>query len=650
MVFIVAMATIPLVGAQPDPVQNLAIIGDQELAHVIWDEHPNASEDSYYLVYKHGLGEGFNLSIPLANVTDTQYIDVDVENFTYYFYGVIFVDAQGLSSELSQIWVYVLPINEQPLPPTNLTASLNFYYQPFLEWEPSPSVDVGGYRIYRREAGEEYNLSVYKQVSKTTKSFADYTFEGNTTYFYSLATEDDSDSVQGNLVSELSNEVSIYAPAIPLNIVSDVTLSSSLLAPGELKVTWSPSRHYDYFFYGLYIATDPIESVDGLQRDFELDFYLVEDIEFTINQQNYPLELGEEYYVAVTVIDWGMVETEATADTTAGPVLFQLAFEVDAAYLPEDDGSFLVNWIANTVPDFGHYDVFISNTSEMDTTNMTDAVVIQNQATNNAEITMADFPFIPQTEYYVGVVAVVDNTNYTTVNVAGPVLWNASEPLPPPPVLPQPDPVANLTLIADQELAHLVWDEHSNASEDSYYLVYKHILGEEYNLSEPLANITYTQYIDEDVENDTVYWYGVKLVNAEGFSSNMSELQVYVLPFNEVPLPPTDVSISLDYYYQPVLEWVASESDDVFQYRIYRREPGNAYNLEDYRVISSSKISFTDDIFEPNSTYIYSMASRDFVNSVEGSKVSDLSNEVSIFAPTPNEFASERRKQSIGSD
>jgi len=427
MVLLAAFPLIPQVGAE-NIVENFTVIKDQLLIHLVWDEHPDAAEDTYYQIVRNDSQEDFliqyfDFSTPLANVTDTEYIDEDVHIGYAYIYGLRLVNSAGSPiTDIEKTWATVKIYNEAPLPPINIVVSLNYFDESHLEWEEGSS-DTAWVRIFRREEGEQYNLSDYEKIFLYTTEFTDGDLERNKTYFYRMLAEDGFNSVEGTKISVLSEEVSIYVPPVS-SYATEVGLDGSGILDGELAITWEHSHTPNVWYYNIYVETEPIVTTEGLEP---LDTYLewLEE-EYILTQDNFPLVWGEEYYVAVTAVNWTLGENEPTEDSTAGPVIYELAFPVEANYFDENNGSLQVQWVSNTVSNFSHYEVFISNNTEITPVNA--IAIVENQTLNFIDLTRADFPFENESEYYVGVAAILNNSNHTKVNVADPIIWNPYDP------------------------------------------------------------------------------------------------------------------------------------------------------------------------------------------------------------------------------
>ncbi len=162
-------------------------------------------ENSVVLTWTASTDEGFIAGyeiyrddVKLATVTDTTYIDNDIELDKIYVYKIKAVDSSGNMSEEESI---VLNDTEAPSAPINLKILSNTATTVSLDWEaPNDNVWVDGYEIYRD--------GVVVGNSKDIK-YTDSAVPHNATHTYMVKAYDKS-----NNKSEESNSVSVTTDAL----------------------------------------------------------------------------------------------------------------------------------------------------------------------------------------------------------------------------------------------------------------------------------------------------------------------------------------------------------------------------------------------------------------------------------------------------
>jgi hypothetical protein len=155
-----------------------------------------------YLVYRLS-GQGPWIQVTPAPVRQDKFQDVAVLNNVDYTYKVVAVrrlDGNLLAS-LASPTRRATPEKTTPPPPLLNVLAVSTAEGVALRWEPSPSPDLAGYRIYRRQMGEtKYRRLNAKLVKKPY--FVDSQVKRGVTYYYYVTAVDDTPRANESLPSE----------------------------------------------------------------------------------------------------------------------------------------------------------------------------------------------------------------------------------------------------------------------------------------------------------------------------------------------------------------------------------------------------------------------------------------------------------------
>ena len=155
-----------------------------------------------YLIYRLS-GQGPWLRLTPAPVTANNFQDVAVLNDVEYTYKVQAVRRLGedLLASLDSPTRAAMPEKRTPPPPLLNVLAVATTQGVELRWEPSPVPDLAGYRIYRRETGEEKYQLMNKELVKKPY-FVDTQVRRGQTYHYYVTAVDDSPRANESLPSE----------------------------------------------------------------------------------------------------------------------------------------------------------------------------------------------------------------------------------------------------------------------------------------------------------------------------------------------------------------------------------------------------------------------------------------------------------------
>ena len=192
------------------PENVTAIPGDSEIT-LSWnpvtkrfDGQPVELELRYQVLRSAGGKDFEKVGEPLAA---TQYVDRQVRNGQKYFYTVQSLMAHGnefveggVSEDVASTPVDMTP----PIPPVGVTAVWTSGGVKIF-WDKSSAVDIGGYRVYRRDADKD-NYKLLGNVDPAYTIFVDSQAKDSMRYYWAVTAIDQAKSVNE---SEKSREATI---------------------------------------------------------------------------------------------------------------------------------------------------------------------------------------------------------------------------------------------------------------------------------------------------------------------------------------------------------------------------------------------------------------------------------------------------------
>ncbi|MBN1999139.1 hypothetical protein JW935_16385, partial [candidate division KSB1 bacterium] len=166
-----------------------------------------------------------------------------------YEYAVASVDWAENIGEKAVIKVTV-PDDEAPQKPTAMWARTTMEGEVRVSWQPSLSLDIAGYRIFRGPAGESAALKPITTVPDSVRKYNDKNVEKGVRYAYQVAAVD----AAGN-ESEKTDSVEVtpqdaVAPPEPENV-------KAVVRDGKVVLTWTAVDAADLKGYNIYKSDQP---------------------------------------------------------------------------------------------------------------------------------------------------------------------------------------------------------------------------------------------------------------------------------------------------------------------------------------------------------------------------------------------------------
>ena len=274
---------------------------------LIWDANSEV-DFSHYVVKRLSIDGSGTYEILISNLTDTVYIDENLNQNTEYFYQVISVDLSGNESEGSNISVFTLLDERIPLPPT--------FFQIFpihegmqVIWENSTSNNV-----------EKYKIEV-QQISESNENIGESIVFSD---IYPVKEFNNQSLLIKDLVNNYRYRVSLKSISIN-NIESDIIFqigipkeSNNFIEVNDIDISFSQGTFYN------------IDIESNLTWQCNLDEYLGYPDEFLI----YFIENGGRISEPITIRESdSLVQCETTQDINS------ICFSYNIKFIPYNNGN-----------------------------------------------------------------------------------------------------------------------------------------------------------------------------------------------------------------------------------------------------------------------------------------------------------------------
>ncbi|MBN2281752.1 MAG: hypothetical protein JXQ65_14315 [Candidatus Marinimicrobia bacterium] len=231
--------------AQPE---NLAYeLKDKNTLQFTWQKSLSPDFQGYYV--ERGYQSDKAVMLTPHSIAENQF--TDRQNFnpghTYYYY-VSALDLSFNQSKKSRITVRI-PDNRPPHAPRACDISLT--KEGFIEivWQPSMSLDVMEYHLYRNDGKEKELL---KNFNRTLYAFIDSTTVTGKTYSYSLIAVDSSNNHSSEVKTREIKARDILPPAQPVNLKYQIRNKG-------VDIHWNCKEQQDFAGYNIYVSDSKTE-------------------------------------------------------------------------------------------------------------------------------------------------------------------------------------------------------------------------------------------------------------------------------------------------------------------------------------------------------------------------------------------------------
>ncbi len=275
---------------------NLTANVEGQYVRIKWNA-PNDIDLKGYYVYSRRSDLEFLRVVALPIPTDTmEYYDTGFEQKGLwqgqtYYYGVSAVDNAMNESDMSIVKV-VIPDNDPPKSPVSSYAETTDEGLIEITWQPSMSLDVRGYKIYRKESSEQPQS--IKETADSIFKILDSDVKRGVTYGYQVVAVDNfgNESKKTKMINVTPTDKTV--PPIPSNIK---VISTS----NGVRVTWLPVKVDDLLGYNVYTSNIP----NGIPK--KLNKQPINNTEF------FDPEGKDGIYYIVSSLDTSLHENKAEA-------------------------------------------------------------------------------------------------------------------------------------------------------------------------------------------------------------------------------------------------------------------------------------------------------------------------------------------------
>lgn len=480
-----------------------------------------------------------------------------------------------------------------------------------LYWSENQDQDFSAYRLFRaKSAGVDTSSQLITTITDQKNcSFSDTELERNITYYYRLFVYDSYGLVTGS--NEVTGKLEQNDPPTPVTLYTPVPIANSST---DLSLSWSRNDNNDFGSYRIYRSKSP-----GVDSNSNLVTTIADQNTIQYTDEN--LNINTSYYYKIYVYDVhglssGSNEVMGKTDSNESP-------ESVVLYAPSPIGNSLTSlnlgWSKNVDADFANYKIYRSKNPGVSVSSSLVKTITDQNNCNYDDTNLQE-----NTTYYYKVY----------VYDVGGLFSESNEEMG---ITPANDPPLAVTLFPAAAVLNsfssieLSWSKSEDEDFSCYKLFRSNSAGVDSAslLVTTISDINSTQFIDEDLDENTEYFYRVFVFDSYGKATGSNE-EKGKTNVNDPPeavvlaQPAVQDSITLK------LTWSQNNDSDFAMYEIYRSEssPVNTSTAPIAIINNQQTTEFFDTNLEMNHQYFY----RIFVKDESG--LSTGSNEVSA-TPKP---------------
>ncbi|MGB9662975.1 MAG: fibronectin type III domain-containing protein [Moorellaceae bacterium] len=362
-----------------------------------------------------------------------------------------------------------------PLPPAGLSATATGPTQVELTWQPNTEPDLAGYIIYR-------NYVEIARVGANATSYTDSNVQPNTTYTYGIKAYNTS-----NVESGMSNAATVTTPQAPTPATPN-SLTATAIGPAEVKLTWQPNT--DPYLTGYIIYRDYVEIARvGAEETSYTDTGLSPNTTYTYGIRAYNI--------------WGVSSDMSNAAiATTPPSIVATPQGLTATALTYNQ--ILLTWQPNTDPGLAGYIIYRN--------------YVEIARVGPSETSYLDTGVQPNTTYTYGIKAYDSSNNLSDISNAATVTT--------PPEIAAP---TGLKATASFDHVQLSWNPNTEPTLAGYIIYRDYIEIARVGAGE-------TSYVDNNINPNTRYIYGIKAYSTSGFISAISNAATVTTPASPKPI------------------------------------------------------------------------------------------------------------------
>ena len=364
-------------GSNPQSISITSIVFDDGSFTITWNQSIDGDFASYDLEksVESTMGD-YDVVYSTEAVTDTTYVDSDVDPLSYQYYRITVIDTFGYETKGQ-----IVSSSLDPVPTSvNVTSVTYTLDEMTVEWEESPDSDFNDYKLLysESESGDRDTVVTYTDKSTTSHIITDFdpTHEN---WFWVLVSDTLGQSSIGSGMTNVTdlnpNPVDVISVTYDL---SEMTVTWEMYEPNldrinlfrfqkqrsnyrkDLSNKWSGNREETKL-----VLDNDFVSYELLQSDSENGTYssvVVITDQTTTSHMITEFDPTQENWFKVKVTDfWNLTSTGngMTNEIESPPTpseLYPIVYE---------NGSFIITWSQNSDYDFQSYTLYESTSEDM---------------------------------------------------------------------------------------------------------------------------------------------------------------------------------------------------------------------------------------------------------------------------------------------
>jgi Leucine-rich repeat (LRR) protein len=326
-------------GSNPESVSINSIVFEDGSFTITWNQSIDGDFDSYELEKSvESTMDDYSIIYTTEGVTDTTYVDSDVDPLSYQYYRITVIDTFGYETKGQ-----IVSTSLDPVPTSmNVTSVIYTLTEMTVEWEESEDGDFRDYKLLYSETenGDKDTLVTYTDISTTSHIITDFDpLQEN--WYWVLVRDTLGQSSIGNGMTN-----SIDSSPTQINI-SSVTYDLT-----EMVISWNQSNDNDFVSYELlYSETESGEQTSITTiTDINTTSHTITDFDPT--QERWYWIKVTDYWNLTTVSNGYMVIDSPPTTSELYPIVYE-------------NGSFFITWSQNNDDDFVSYKLYESLSEDM---------------------------------------------------------------------------------------------------------------------------------------------------------------------------------------------------------------------------------------------------------------------------------------------
>lgn len=362
-----------------------------------------------------------------------------------------------------------------PATPNSLTATAIGPMQVTLTWQPNTESDLAGYIIYR-------DYVEIARVGANATSYIDSNVQPNTIYTYAIKAYNTS-----NVESDMSNAATVTTPPPPTPATPN-SLIATVTGPTQVTLTWQPNT--DPYLAGYIIYRDYIEIARvgaGETSYFDTD-----------------LSPNSTYIYGIRAYNiWDVASDMSNAATVTTPQ-FIVSTPRGLTATAISYNQVRLTWQPNTDPGLAGYIIYRD--------------YVEIARVGPSEASYLDNGVQPNTTYIYGIRAYDSSNNVSDISNAATITT--------PPEIAAP---TGLKATASFDHVQLSWNPNTEPTLAGYIIYRDYIEIARLGAEE-------TSYVDNNINPNTRYIYGIKAYSTSGFISDISNAATVTTPASPKPV------------------------------------------------------------------------------------------------------------------